>query len=183
MKQTAPVRLDAALGHEVTDKRIDVLRRIDTVGSISEAARDAGISYKAAWQAIETLGNLAGTPLVEKAVGGAGGGGARLTAAGRQVLEAFGYFAKVRQAVMQQALATGPMAILGLRTSMRNQWVCTIQKLDSDEHGQRVTLALSDGTLIRSVLTLESAQLLGLKPGLEVLALCKATAVSISATL
>ncbi|HCP76768.1 MAG TPA: ModE family transcriptional regulator, partial [Pusillimonas sp.] len=73
MKSSPTFRLDAALGHDITDKRIDVLRRIDAVGSISEAARDAGISYKAAWQAIETLGNLAGTPLVEKAVGGSGG--------------------------------------------------------------------------------------------------------------
>lgn len=183
MDNASSFRLDAALGHDITDKRIDVLRRIDAVGSISEAAREAGISYKAAWQAIETLGNLAGTPLVEKAVGGSGGGGAQLTQAGRKVLEAFDYFAKVRQAAMQQALAAGPLATLGLRTSMRNQWVCTVQELEPDEHGQCVTLALSSGTLIQSVLTLESAQLLGLKPGLEVLALCKATAVSISATL
>ena len=40
------------LGHEVTDKRIDILRRIGEVGSISEAARGAGVSYKAAWQAL-----------------------------------------------------------------------------------------------------------------------------------
>lgn len=183
MNNASSFRLDAALGHDITDKRIDVLRRIDTVGSISEAAREAGISYKAAWQAIETLGNLAGTPLVEKAVGGSGGGGAQLTQAGRKVLEAFDYFAKVRQAAMQQALATGSMATLGLRTSMRNQWVCTVQKLEPDAHGQCVTLALSDGTLIQSVLTIESAQLLGLKPGLGVLALCKAAAVSMTSSL
>lgn len=45
---------------ELADKRIDILRRIGDVGSISEAARRAGVSYKAAWQAIETLNNLAG---------------------------------------------------------------------------------------------------------------------------
>ena len=62
------------LGHEATDKRIDILRRIGEVGSISEAARGAGVSYKAAWQALETLTNLAGVPLVEKVVGGTGTG-------------------------------------------------------------------------------------------------------------
>ena len=67
-----------ALGHEATDKRLDILQRIGEVGSISEAARRAGVSYKAAWQAIDILSNLAGTPLVEKVVGGAGGGGAQL---------------------------------------------------------------------------------------------------------
>ena len=47
---------------EKTDRRIDILRRIADVGSISEAARSAGMSYKSAWQAVETLTNLAGTP-------------------------------------------------------------------------------------------------------------------------
>ena len=71
---------------ELADKRIDILRRIADVGSISEAARRAGVSYKAAWQAIETLGNIAGGPLVEKVVGGSKGGGTRLTATGEEVL-------------------------------------------------------------------------------------------------
>lgn len=57
------LQLSQALGHEVSDKRIDILRQVAQVGSISEAARIAGVSYKAAWQAIETLGNLAGQPL------------------------------------------------------------------------------------------------------------------------
>ena len=63
--------LGKALGHSKTDKRIDILRRLQDAGSISEAARRAGVSYKAAWQAIDILSNLAGTPLVEKVVGGA----------------------------------------------------------------------------------------------------------------
>lgn len=179
MKSSPTFRLDAALGHDITDKRIDVLRRIDAVGSISEAARDAGISYKAAWQAIETLGNLAGTPLVEKAVGGSGGGGAQLTSAGRKVLEAFDYFAKVRRVAMQQASDTGHHVTFGLRTSMRNQWVCTVRELVPGEQGQSVQLALSDGMLMHALITHESAQLLGLEPGLRVLALCKATAVPV----
>ena len=34
-----------ALGHEATDKRLDILKRIGEVGSISEAARGANVSY------------------------------------------------------------------------------------------------------------------------------------------
>ena len=75
--------LSDALGHALTDKRIDILRHIGACGSISQAARAVGVSYKAAWQALDTLTNLAGTPLVSRAVGGAGGGGAQLTDAGR----------------------------------------------------------------------------------------------------
>src|SRR6478735_4317432 len=80
-------RFTDALGHGLSDKRIDILRGIGRSGSISQAAREAGVSYKAAWQAIDTLTNLAGVPLVERAVGGAGGGGALLTTHGGHLLE------------------------------------------------------------------------------------------------
>ena len=83
--QADPVLLTHLL-NETIDKRLDILRRVADVGSISEAARGAGVSYKAAWQAIETLSNLAGGPLVEKVVGGRSGGGTRITSRGEEVL-------------------------------------------------------------------------------------------------
>ena len=90
--------LTDALGHALADKRIDILRQIGTCGSISQAARAVGVSYKAAWQAVDTLTNLAGTPLVARAVGGAGGGGAQLTEAGHQLLAAADAMAQARGA-------------------------------------------------------------------------------------
>lgn len=80
------VSLANAFAHGIADKRIEVLRKIAETGSISQAAREAGISYKAAWQAIDTLTNLTGVSLVEKSVGGIGGGGAKLT--GRRIASA-----------------------------------------------------------------------------------------------
>jgi molybdate transport system regulatory protein len=182
-KKTLP--LAELLGFEASDKRIDILRRIGQVGSISEAARGAGVSYKAAWQALETLANLAGTPLVEKAVGGSGGGGAVLTAAGQQVLQAAQALAQARQQVLAQlqqgntAAATG-RAALALRTSMRNQFPCTVGRLTPQQGQVRVPLVLADGSTLHARITRESAQLLALKPGLPVLALCKATAVEMA---
>ena len=116
----AQLRLAQALGHEPADRRIDVLRRIAEAGSISEAARLVGISYKAAWQAIETLGNLAGQPMVEKAVGGAGGGGARLTAAGYRMLEAADRLAGARIAALAALGQTSglPAGLAGLALRM-----------------------------------------------------------------
>ena len=72
---TEQPRLTDALGHGMADKRIDILRAIARTGSISQAARDVAVSYKAAWQAVDTLTNLAGVPLVEAldSVGGASG--------------------------------------------------------------------------------------------------------------
>ncbi len=183
-----PTNLTEALGHHATDKRLDILRRIGTAGSISEAARGAGVSYKAAWQAIETLSNLAGTALVEKVVGGAGGGGARLTAAGQQLLRASEQM-QVARAALMRTLDKGDdatdtrmpgLAALGLRTSMRNQLPCVIKSLKKHGASIRVELTLADGATLHSRITRESAELLELQAGQQVLALCKATAISIA---
>ena len=137
---------------ELADKRIDILRRIGDVGSISEAARRAGVSYKAAWQAIETLNNLAGAPLVEKVVGG-----------------------------NKDSPALKNVGVSSLRTSMRNQFPAVIEKLKIGSAQVRLILSIDDTHYIRASCTKESAQLLGLREGKHVLALCKATAVDISA--
>ena len=93
--------LAQALGYRAADKRMEVLRRISETGSISQAARLAGISYKAAWQAVDTLSNLTGLTLVDRSVGGIGGGGAKLTSAGRRLLD----IASRLEAQRQQFLA------------------------------------------------------------------------------
>ncbi|WP_302172981.1 TOBE domain-containing protein [uncultured Hydrogenophaga sp.] len=183
------------LGHGASDKRIDILRRIGEAGSISEAARSSGVSYKAAWQALETLANLAGVPLVEKAVGGSGGGGARLTAAGLQVLQAADALQLARtqalaawhaQPSTAQAVAGIERAALALRTSMRNQFPCRVAGLRSSQGMVLVRLepagAQPEGLLLQSRITRESSQLLGLAAGMPVLALCKATAVAVAGT-
>lgn len=181
MPPKPPVRLADALGHDVVDKRLDILRRIGEVGSISEAARGAGVSYKAAWQAVDTLSNLAGAALLERSVGGSGGGGAQLTAAGHQLLTGAAQLQAAREQVLARlATPTAGLAALGLRTSMRNQLPCTVRRLKLQGGAMRVELALADGTPLASRITRESAQLLALVPGLPVLALCKATAVAVT---
>ena len=182
----APRKLPYAelLGYEASDKRIDILRRIAEAGSISEAARSAGVSYKAAWQALETLGNLAGTALVDKAVGGNGGGGARLTAAGERVLQAADALARVRTLVLSQLDAyagdSPARAALALRTSLRNQFPCVVRKVRSTQGVLRVELAIDAATTLHARITRESGELLGLQPGQAVLGLFKATAVTLA---
>lgn len=171
-----------ALSHEPADKRMDILRLIGEQGSISQAAREAGVSYKAAWQAVHTLTNLAGVPLVDRAVGGSGGGGARLTVAGQQLLQAASQMALARREVQARFSGGAAQALAGtgLRTSMRNQLPCRVQALEAaGPHDPlvRVRLSLPAGLCIGSSITRESAELLGLESGLPVLALCKATGV------
>lgn len=186
MPRSPEIAFADALGHGMADKRLEILRRVAQAGSISQAARDAGVSYKAAWQALDTLANLTGAVLVEKAVGGSGGGGARVTAAGRQLIRAADAMARARNGVLADLARGGSaaprgVAALALRTSMRNQLPCAVTGMRLQAGAMVVTLQLAGGALLRSRITRESAQLLGLAKGLQVLALCKATAVRLMA--
>src|SRR4051794_31839801 len=62
--------------------RQELLEAISRCHSISGAARERGISYRHAWVLVQGMNEAAGSPLVESAVGGARGGGARLTTRG-----------------------------------------------------------------------------------------------------
>ena len=182
---TGPLRTNfsEALGHAPSDKRLEVLRRVAQTGSISQAARDAGISYKAAWQAIDTLSNLSGQTLVARTVGGSGGGGAVITPQGLQLLSLADELARAREAVLSRFADGSSLSLgLGLRTSMRNQLPCrveAVEPLGPDDPTALVRLRTPGKALLTSSVTRESADLLALRAGLEVLVLCKATAVRI----
>lgn len=189
--KTKTIQFDQVLGNTSTDKRVEVLRAIHQSGSISEAARVNGVSYKAAWQAIETLSNLAGMPLLDKSVGGSGGGGAFLTPAGLQVLQAADLLAQAKAQTLAQlqgvsqggANQVSSMMGIGIRTSMRNQLPATVSDIIQTPIGVRIVMALADGQLLCARITHESLELLGLKKKMPILALCKATAVTIAPTI
>lgn len=179
--EPSPVSYTSALGQSSADKRIDILRAVGSSGSISQAARVVGVSYKAAWQAIDTLTNLAGATLVERVVGGAGGGGARLTSEGGRLLDAADRMAQARSQVLarlQQPLVRAPASI---RTSMRNQLPAQVVSLQPQGAIVRVHLQLEGGCALVARITRDSAQLLGLASGQQVIVLCKATAVTVEA--
>ncbi len=72
----------AVLGHV----RADLMAAIDREHSITAAAKAAGMSYRRAWTIIQEMNAAAGVPMIEAAVGGVKGGGARLTPQGRFAL-------------------------------------------------------------------------------------------------
>jgi molybdate transport system regulatory protein len=179
--------LPDALGHAITDKRLLILRSLSQAGSISQAARQAGVSYKAAWQAIDTLSNLSGVALVEKVVGGAGGGGARLTPAGVQLLDAAQKLGTVRKQLLadispanaKNSMPQTSMA-LAVRTSMRNQLLAKVVAVKTVGALAWVKVQITQDMVWIAKITKESAQLLDLVPGMQIMLLCKATAVRIS---
>ena len=124
MPERKPQRFHQALAHPLIDKRVEILRAVGDAGSISAAARRCGVSYKAAWQAVDTLGNLAGAALLEKAVGGSGGGGARLTEAGAQLLRAAERLALADGSLLHARITRESAQLLGLAPGQRLLALC-----------------------------------------------------------
>jgi molybdate transport system regulatory protein len=73
-------------GFAVGPGKIDLLRAVAATGSISGAARALGMTYKRAWLLIDTMNQGFGRPVVERSIGGRGGGGARLSSLGEALL-------------------------------------------------------------------------------------------------
>lgn len=69
--------------------RIWLLQNIEKTGSITNAAKEMKMAYRQAWQLVEEMNKHAECPLVEKLLGGKGGGGARLTEAGANAIQTF----------------------------------------------------------------------------------------------
>ncbi|MFZ5439442.1 MAG: winged helix-turn-helix domain-containing protein [Myxococcota bacterium] len=69
--------------------RVVLLERIRDTGSMLAAAKSMNMSYRHAWALVEDMNRLAPAPLVERATGGRGGGGTRLTPAGEEAISAF----------------------------------------------------------------------------------------------
>ena len=64
------LEVDTELGTFLGDTRIRLLEAIAKHGSISQAAKAVPLSYKAAWDAIDAMNNLAEHPLVTRVTGG-----------------------------------------------------------------------------------------------------------------
>jgi molybdate transport system regulatory protein len=90
-QQTPAIRLridlspDSALG----PGKIALLERIETTGSLSQAARELGMSYRRAWLLLDDVNRMFNDPAATASVGGTGGGGARLTDLGREIVKAY----------------------------------------------------------------------------------------------
>ncbi|MFZ5574861.1 MAG: winged helix-turn-helix domain-containing protein [Pseudomonadota bacterium] len=87
-KAVGTPRLRILLGTEIAigPGKADLLDAIARSGSISAAAREMNMSYRRAWLLVDTMNRCFRSPLVEAAKGGSGGGGARITELGLDVL-------------------------------------------------------------------------------------------------
>lgn len=72
--------------------RARLLQQIEVCGSISQAAKSLNMAYRRAWIMVDSMNRQSKEPLVELATGGKGGGGARVTPAGKRAIILFTQF-------------------------------------------------------------------------------------------
>lgn len=163
--------------------RIALLAAIRETGSITAAAKAVGLSYKAAWDAVDTMNNLAGEPLVTSATGGRGGGGTRLTASALRIIDTYRaverehrkFLRRVSEAIEGFEDDWRLIGRLGLKTSARNQLAGKVTKVTRGAVNDEIELGLPGGQTIVAVVTHESTEALGLAEGGDAFALIKAS--------
>jgi molybdate transport system regulatory protein len=189
---TSKLEVTTEFGSFLGDTRIRLLEAIAEHGSISQAARHVPISYKAAWDAVDAMNNLAHHPLVERTTGGRQGGGTQLTEYGTRVIAMYRAVEKEYQLALdrlsQQLGDVGGeggnvrqfqqlLRRMNLRTSARNQFASTITGMREGDIDYEIYLRVDADTELVAVITRDSAEQLELAIGMEVFALVKASAV------
>lgn len=168
-------------------RRMALLAAIHELGSISAAARHIDLSYKAAWDAIDTMNNLADEPLVLRTTGGQRGGGASLTPRAIEILELYQQLDAAHQRFMQHLAKAKPgsdktlelLQTMMVQTSARNNFAGTISKITLGTVNAEVALDIGCTQPIIASITNESVESMNLKEGAKALAFLKASSIII----
>ena len=161
--------------------RIELLERIAETGSIAAAAKAQGLSYKAAWEAVEAMNNLSCESLVERAAGGRHGGGTALTVRGREVVAGLRRMEDLYRGFLAAMQAGGEFEEFlqslwrfNMRTSARNEFLGRVSAVKTGAVNDEVALDIGAGIELVAIITHESTLNLGLRKGSEAYALIKA---------
>lgn len=188
------IEFETPSGALLGDKRIRLLEAIALHGSLSQAAKAVPLSYKAAWDALDSMNNLAETPLVVRSTGGVGGGGTQLTEHGRRIIALYRALESSQQDLLDQVSSPRALAAteqqaaplrtllrrLSVKTSARNQFIGTVQSVTDTGGMADVRLDLDGGDALTAAITPESVEMMGLKPGSQAYALIKAPWVTLT---
>ena len=168
-------------------ERVAMLEAVAEQGSITGAAKALGLSYKTVWDGIDAINNLLPRPALIAQTGGRGGGGATLTEDGRKLIVSFHRLEEKLSQIAASLNDEGDFHpdllfwTVAVKTSARNAFRCRVTAVDKEAVAVTVTLEIAEGRSLAAIITNDSAEDLGLTPGLEVLALIKASFVTFDA--
>jgi molybdate transport system regulatory protein len=170
-------------------RRFELLQAIAATGSIVQAAKAVGMSYKGAWDAVEALNNGADEALVHRVAGGKRGGGTQLTERGRELLALYEKLREEQQGMVsrierEHAHASRDLPVLGrlsMLSSARNQLAGRVVEIQTGSVNDQIAIELPGGSRVIATITGESTKLLQLKRGTPLTALIKAPWIMLAA--
>lgn len=176
------VDADLRLVGSLDSRMIGLLRAIDQTGSINQAAKQAGLSYKGAWLMIERANNLSPKVLISTATGGSKGGGTSLTKAGKSLLALFTRLElrhrQFIQQLNQELEGDADMMLLlkrqVIKTSARNQLFGKVTEISAGEVNAEVFVTLKGLERVVASVTVASLERLGLSLGSDAVLLINA---------
>ncbi len=154
-----------------------LLRRIAETRSLTRAARQAGVSYRNAWERMRAMERRLGRRLVETTVGGRTGGGAALTEEGVRLLKEFRKMRKLLFNILDESEAWEDV---GYRLSARNRLNAKIIEVKKGAVTSQVKMRLVSASTLTSIITNEAVEDLSLREGDRVEAIVKSTDVLVA---
>lgn len=189
-KLTGKLLIDTSMGSFLGDKRIRLLEVIDKTGSISQAAKAVPLSYKAAWDAVDDMNNVAPEPLVMRSTGGRHGGGTELTAFARRLIAFYRAIEQESQLALDRLTSNleqkgvvnaadfrQVLRRMSMKTSARNQFAGPITAIKEGVVDTEVSIGVGSQIELTAIVTRASAENLGLSVGRDVLAFVKASSI------
>lgn len=167
-------------------RRIALLNAIHQTGSLSQAAKTIGISYKTAWDAVDEINKLADKPFVVTLTGGKGGGGAQLSEYALRFIKLYELLTKMQyDAFTILKDETIPLndvlkvaAKLSIQSSARNQLYGVITDINIAA-GKIAVLLQDQQTMMDAYITRSSIERLHLSLGKKVILLIKAPQIEL----
>lgn len=186
---SAPMSLHLA-GGDISPRRLDLLAAIAELGSISAAAKYVGMTYKAAWDAVDAMNNLAGVILIAAKHGGKGGGGAALTDEGKRLVRDINNVRELQNRMLALITAEGAdeslwhsmktIRRMNMNSSARNLLSGVVESVEVGAVNTAVTIKLIGDERLVATCTQESVQTMALNAGDRVEAMIKASWVMLA---
>jgi molybdate transport system regulatory protein len=181
MRDASLIKGRLELGRGLHPRFFVLLEAIESTGSLRKAAGTAGLSYRGAWLLLDAA--AAAQRLIETSAGGSGG--TRLTAAARELLEAWrelerrheGFLREQESWLLQQPALAGILRRFGMKITARNQLEGQIGAIHAGTATTHVTVTLAGGQTVTAAMGKSDAKRLRLRIGQPAIALVKASSV------
>jgi molybdate transport system regulatory protein len=81
----------------------ELLKRVEKMNSLHEAAHQMRMSYSKAWKLIRTIEKKLGFSLLDKKIGGLSGGGSQVTPKAKELMKRYEQFEKEARKAIERA--------------------------------------------------------------------------------